>query len=233
MIASWMLYAVAVGALLTVAALGLDRVAIARRRPTRIVWFTALSLSIMLPIARAAARLAPEPTAAVRVIPFTITVQSPAMAARASLWNRENVDRALLVGWCALSALLLLRLTRSVLTLRRTRGTWSSTDIDGTSVRLSKNVGPAVIGLRSMDVVLPEWILSLDAPLRAIVSAARGRTPKRARSRTCSSAPPSLWHSCPGTRRCGFRRGGFAWLSSSIATRACSWRIRPPSATAC
>jgi TonB family protein len=169
MIASWMLYAVAVGALMTVAALGLDRVAVARRRPTRIVWVTALSLAIVLPVGRAAARLAPEPTAAVRVIPFTITVQSPAMTARASLWNRETVDRALMVGWCLLSALLLLRLTRSVLTLRRTRGTWSSTDIDGTSVRLSKNVGPAVIGLRSMDVVLPEWILSLDAPLRAIV----------------------------------------------------------------
>src|SRR5678810_1316860 len=72
-------------------------------------------------------------------------------------------------GWFALSALLLFRLTRSVLTLRRTRGTWSSTDVDGTPVRLSKNVGPAVIGLRSMDVVLPEWILSLDTPLRAIV----------------------------------------------------------------
>ena len=82
MIASWMLYAVAVGALLTVAALGLDRVAIARRRQTRIVWFTALSLSIMLPVGRAAARLAPEPTAAVRVIPFSLTVQSPARAAR-------------------------------------------------------------------------------------------------------------------------------------------------------
>jgi TonB family protein len=91
------------------------------------------------------------------------------MSARASVWNRENVDRALMYGWFALSALLLFRLTRSVLTLRRTRGTWSSTDVDGTPVRLSKNVGPAVIGLRSMDVVIPEWILSLDAPLRAIV----------------------------------------------------------------
>jgi TonB family protein len=169
MIASWMLYAVAVGALLTVAALGLDRVAIARRRPTRIIWFAALSLSIVLPIGRAAVKLAPEPTAGVRVIPFTITVQSPAMTARPSAWNRENVDRALLFAWCALSALLLFRLTRSVLTLRRTRGMWESADLDGTAVRLSKNVGPAVIGLRSMDVVLPEWILSLDTPLRAIV----------------------------------------------------------------
>ncbi len=169
MIASWMLYTVAVGALLTVAALGLDRVAIARRRPTRIVWFSALVLAIVLPIGRAAVQLAPQRTVGVRVIPFTITVQSPAMTTRASLWNRDNVDRALLFGWSVLSALLLFRLTRSVLTLRRTRGMWRSTDIDGTSVRLSKNVGPAVIGLRSMDVVLPEWILSLDAPLRAIV----------------------------------------------------------------
>ncbi len=64
MIASWMLYAVAVGALLTVAALGLDRVAIARRRPTRIVWFSALVLAIVLPIGRAALQLAPQRTAA-------------------------------------------------------------------------------------------------------------------------------------------------------------------------
>jgi TonB family protein len=53
--------------------------------------------------------------------------------------------------------------------LQRTRDTWQSAQLDGTPVRLSKNVGPAVIGLRTMDVVLPEWILSLDTPLRAIV----------------------------------------------------------------
>jgi TonB family protein len=169
MIASWMLYTALVGTLLTLAAIGLDRVAVARRRPVRMIWFSALMLSIVLPIGRAAVQLAPDRTAAVRVIPFTITVQSPAMTVRASWWNRENVDRALLFAWCALSALLLLRLTRSVLTLRRTRGTWQPADLDGTQVRLSKNIGPAVIGLRSMDVVLPEWILSLDAPLRAIV----------------------------------------------------------------
>ena len=94
MIASWMLYTVAVGALLTVAALGLDRVAIARRRPTRIVWFSALLLAIMLPIGRAAVQLAPQRTAAVRVIPFTITVQSPAMTTRVSMLEpRERRPR--------------------------------------------------------------------------------------------------------------------------------------------
>jgi TonB family protein len=169
MIASWMLYTALVGVLMTLAAIGLDRVAVARRRPVRMIWFSALLLSVILPIGRAAIQLAPKPVAPVQVIPFTITVQSPAMKAQASAWNRENVDRALLYAWVVLSALLFFRLTRSMSTLRRTRGTWSSTDVDGTSVRLSKNVGPAVIGLRSMDVVIPEWILSLDAPLRAIV----------------------------------------------------------------
>ncbi len=169
MIASWMLYTALVGVLLTLAALGLDRVAVARARPVRMIWFAALVLSVVLPIGRAAVQLAPERTAPVQIIPFTVTVQAPAIVARASMWSRENVDRALLFAWCALSALLLCRLARSVLTLRRTRGTWTPADIDGTAVRVSKNVGPAVIGLRSMDVVLPEWILSLDTPLRAIV----------------------------------------------------------------
>src|SRR5262249_31387120 len=152
MIASWMLYTALVGVLMTLAAIGLDRVAVAGRRPVRMIWFSALVLSIVFPIGRAVVQLAPQRVAPVRVIPFIITVQSPAMTARASLWNRENVDRALMYAWFALSALLLYRLTRSVVTLRRTRGTWSPTDIDGTAVRLSKNVGPAVIGLRSMDV---------------------------------------------------------------------------------
>jgi beta-lactamase regulating signal transducer with metallopeptidase domain len=102
-------------------------------------------------------------------MPFTITVQSPAMTSRGGGVSREAIDRALLFVWCGLSGLLLLRLTRGVVMLRRTSSTWTPAEIDGTPVRLSSNVGPAVIGLRSMDVVLPEWILTLDAPLRAIV----------------------------------------------------------------
>ncbi|HEV8235234.1 MAG TPA: M56 family metallopeptidase [Gemmatimonadaceae bacterium] len=169
MIASWMLYTALVGALMTVAAIALDRAAVARHRPTRMIWFAALVLSIAWPIGRAAARVAPEQTRAVRLMPFTITVQSPAMTSRAGGVSREAIDRALLFVWCGLSGLLLLRLTRGVVMLRRTSSTWTPAEIDGTPVRLSSNVGPAVIGLRSMDVVLPEWILSLDAPLRAIV----------------------------------------------------------------
>lgn len=169
MIASWMLYAALVGGLMTLAAAALDRSAMARRRPTRMIWFAALLLSVVWPIGRATARLAPERTHGVQLIPFAITVQSPAITSRASGLSRETIDRALLFVWCALSALLLLRLGHGLTTLRRSSKTWTPAEIDGTSVRLSQNVGPAVVGLRSMDVVLPEWILSLDEPLRAIV----------------------------------------------------------------
>lgn len=169
MIASWMLYAALVGALMTVVAVALDRVAVARQRPTRMIWFAALLLSIAWPVGRAAARFAPERTQGVRLIPFSITVQSSAITSRASGLSRDAIDRGLVVLWFGLSACLFMRLTRGVITLRRTSSTWKPAEIDGTPVRLSSNVGPAVIGLRSMDVVLPEWILSLDESLRAIV----------------------------------------------------------------
>jgi TonB family protein len=169
MISSWMLYTALVGVLMTVAAIALDRVAMTRRQPTRMIWFVALLLSITWPIGRAAARMAPERTRAVQLMRFSITVQSPAMTIRSGAFDRAALDRALLFVWCGLSGLFLLRLMRGVTSLRRTSSTWEHTEIDGTPVRLSSNVGPAVIGLRPMDVVVPAWILSLDAPLRAIV----------------------------------------------------------------
>jgi TonB family protein len=169
MIASWMLYAALVGILMTVAATALDRAAVARQRPTRMIWAAALALSIAWPVGRGIARMTPERATPVRLMPFTITVQSPAMTSRATALSRAAIDRALLFGWCGMSALLILRLLRGLNTLRRTSTTWKPAEVDGTAVRLSSNVGPAVVGLRSMDVVLPEWILSLDQPLRAIV----------------------------------------------------------------
>lgn len=168
MIASWMFYALVVGLSLTVAAEALERVAAARRLPVRYIWAAAILLSVAGPAVSALRRLAPAPIAPVAMLPFTITL--PPTTAIASGPDRgAMIDRGALVLWCAFSAFLLLRLSRAVVTLRRTRNGWRLSDVDGTAVRLSTNVGPAVVGLRSMDVVLPEWILTLDAPLRAIV----------------------------------------------------------------
>ena len=46
MIASWMLYLLAVSTLLAMAAHALDRSLVAARRPTRLVWAAAIALAL-------------------------------------------------------------------------------------------------------------------------------------------------------------------------------------------
>ena len=167
MIASWMAYAAAVSALLTIAGVALERVAAARGRPRRIVWFAMLLGSLAWPAASTLRHLLPE---SATPLPLAITVlPAQVVFGNAGLDRATLINRGLMVAWALASALLLFRLARGMLRLRRTRDGWRRGVIDGTSVRLSGNVGPAVVGLRSMEVVLPEWIVSLDAPLRAIV----------------------------------------------------------------
>ena len=171
MIGSWMLYAVVVSALFTVAAHALERVVVSRGRPRRMLWAVAMTLSLAWPVVTGLRRLAVDEAAPVTLAPFTITVPGPEAivpAARTPV-RGEEIDRALIVLWAALSALLLIRLGSGIATLRRARQGWRREELDGMTVCVSPNVGPAVVGLRSMNVVLPEWILGLDAPLRALV----------------------------------------------------------------
>ena len=171
MIASWMSYAFLVGALLAIAAIVVERINAARRWPMRAVWAAAVFLSIAWPVGSAVREVLAARMQPVTVLPFTITVQpsrivsdQPLAPDRAAL-----VDRVLVSLWIGMSILLLARLVRGVVMLRRSRRDWLEGEIDGTPVRLSDNVGPAVVGLHPMHVVVPEWILTLDAPLRAIV----------------------------------------------------------------
>jgi TonB family protein len=170
MISSWMLYTGAISVLLTIAALAAERGLSARRLPTRYVWAAAQLLSIAWPVASVVHRLLPVPPP-VSVLPFTIVVQSPAVIVETPLGVRiaALAERALVVLWIALSIALLIRLAHGIVALRQMRREWRRGRIDGVAVRLSANVGPAVVGLRTMDVVLPEWIFSLDAALRTIV----------------------------------------------------------------
>jgi beta-lactamase regulating signal transducer with metallopeptidase domain len=137
----------------------------------RFVWAASMIVSVGWAAASAIRRLLPDIGEPVRLVPFSITLEpTRAMAAGAMNAGRAAmIDRGLLALWISLSVLLLARLLIAVRTLRRARGDWRAADVDGIAVRLLRNVGPAVVGLRSMDVVLPEWIMTLDAPLRALV----------------------------------------------------------------
>ena len=171
MIASWMLYTLAVGALVTVAAFALDRARAARGRATRGVWAAAIALSIAIPVIGAIPLEVLSRLHGPRTVPFTITVAAPA----AIVVTADSSDRATLVNgalialWAGASLLLLVRLARATRSLARMQAQWRSGEVDGVHVQLSSDVGPAVIGLGPMHVVLPEWILALDTPHRALV----------------------------------------------------------------
>lgn len=170
MIVSWMLYALAVGGLVTAAAFALDRALTARGHASRWVWAVAMALSIAIPIVGAIPRDVFTLSHG-RPVPFTITVAAP----RAIVITGNSTSRGAMVNgtlfafWTCASALLLLRLLVAARSLRRMRARWRPGEVDGVSVQLSSDVGPAVIGLGPMHVVLPEWILALDTPHRALV----------------------------------------------------------------
>src|SRR3569833_2936111 len=167
-----MLFALALSALFTVAAFAVERVLKGSGKPVRFVWTAAIALSVLWPMAPTIARLLPTPPQPVNVLPFTIvfsapyTISADEAAAIARAWL---IDRALLAVWIVSSLLLVARLIHGSIRLDASRRAWKRGRVNGVRVQISENVGPAVVGLRSMDVVVPEWILSLDENLRAIV----------------------------------------------------------------
>lgn len=180
--ASWMIFTAALGALVWFGALNLERVAVANGLPRRGVWAAALAIACVWPMASALLPFAPPPTLARTIAsPFTIVVGVPSTVAvtRPSTASPSiaslgagphfSIDRALVVTWALLSMLCILRLAFAFIALRRRQGNWRRDRVDEVDVRIAPHDGPAVVGLRQMDVVLPEWILSFDEAERAMV----------------------------------------------------------------
>jgi TonB family protein len=173
MIAAWMLFATMLGLLLGAAAMAAEPLLAARRHPRRVVWLAALVLAILWP---AAGVLTGRTTALVRAAPVVVTAVTLPLT-RASAYVAQistgrlaaRVDGLLLGSWAAATLLLLVRLSVGRRRLERQRRQWASTSVDGLSVQLSHETGPAVVGVWPMEIVLPRWTLALDQPLRALV----------------------------------------------------------------
>lgn len=176
-----MLYAMLVAALLSVAALGLERVATVLGRPRRWVWVAAISASIILPLVTlfglnvAGGQTTILPVGAGRVVRGALQplVASGTPTGGTSITNLN----VLLVGtWFAASAVLLLGLFRSHRELSAARSGWGSAtpSVLGLSgvelpLRLSDDFGPAVIGWRRSEIVLPRWLLDIPPVERSLV----------------------------------------------------------------
>jgi TonB family protein len=171
MIASWMLYTLVMSVLITVMAIGLERVGMTLRRPVRLIWVASIAASLIAPAVALAWSTVSREKASVQLMPFVIDVQraNPITANGSRRGWGVSLDMLLAAAWALGTVALLTRLAREARSLRRRRRSWRQGEVDGVDVHLAPDAGPAVVGVRSMSVVLPEWIFDLDRPLRAMV----------------------------------------------------------------
>lgn len=85
-------------------------------------------------------------------------------------WSSGSGEMAL-AGWLVLSLALCGWLVAGFYSLRRTQREWKRTTIDGVDVDVSPSAGPAVFGVTSHRIVLPEWAIQMELERRRLIIA--------------------------------------------------------------
>ncbi len=183
MIATWMVYTIAMGAALSAAAWVAEHALRALRLPCRGAWVAAIALSFAWPAAALWRQTTRAPAVASSVVHLPtphITVPGRAVPNQAPTWYRRVIaadmgaataflDAPLLLGWGLASFLLLAQLARAVRAIRRGPVDWRPRLMDGMPVLVSRSFGPAVVGFRDFRIVVPEWVLDMSNVERAFV----------------------------------------------------------------
>lgn len=184
MIASWMLYALLVSALVAAGAWLLEEVVRQRGGPVRLLWLGALLATVAL-VAAAPLRIAEPLALQAKVAPSAQPADAApprrdglAAAVRAAVQSARDAvssplraaaalgdgpaGTALGIGWMALSAAVLGLAGATLLRARRARRRWPLARMADARVRVAPRTGPAVLGVLHPEVVVPSWLL--DAP---------------------------------------------------------------------
>jgi beta-lactamase regulating signal transducer with metallopeptidase domain len=188
MIAAWIVYGLAVSAVLSLAALLMERAARWIGGATRWTWAGALVLGWTLPFL--AGRLSERGAAGMiggREGASSQTAESgrgvlavvsePLRSAAAELGNAWSligsaataVDFPLTVIWIAAAGFILSALAITYRRLRIRSYTWPLLSLHGHQVRMSEDLGPAVLGVGHGQVVLPRWAVECPPSHRRLI----------------------------------------------------------------
>lgn len=158
MIAIWMVYCVVLALVLSAAALLGERAARALGYESRRVWAAALGGAVVLPLVGVVLRSADMPEEA--LFADQGAAVSPVLAMLVeSVDALSLLDGPLLTLWMVASATVLMGLTTLAWHTRRRIARLPRAHVDGAEVRVSNDVGPAVVGLVRGSIVLPRWAL--------------------------------------------------------------------------
>jgi hypothetical protein len=184
-IATWMLYCLAVSLLVGVAAAALEGALRLRGLPARWPWLGALAASVVIPatslLSPGAVRGAGGGAAAqggtagdaLAGIALVVTPVAEGSQGLLSLLGGRTprLDGPLFWLWVGSSVALVLFVVVAQWRLARRRRRWTHTRVDGLPVLLSRSVGPAVVGFVRSVVVLPEWVLEAEPSQRQLMLA--------------------------------------------------------------
>ena len=179
MIAVWMLYCVGIGLAFVVVGHALERGLHFAGRPTRWAWIIALLGSFVVPIAAwlrpdafstfVAPISLPMESSGASSLPPTSTTSTILPQPSSQPFSLTDLDTPLRWGWGLASIALVLVLGVATTRLVSMQRRWRRAAVDGRHVLVSPNVGPAVVGVWSPRVVLPEWALQLPERERELM----------------------------------------------------------------
>ena len=172
---SWMVYAALIGMLVAAGALALERLVSSMGCPRRFVWLAALALAGLLPLVGGLGD-SPEPVVVPTVAatesaaPSTLEVTSgQGFIPPLPLPTSRTAARTAALAWGMGSAAALAAVCAVLFSVARARRRWARTRVDGSVVYVSRNFGPALVGIASPRVVIPSWVLESDTAARAAI----------------------------------------------------------------
>jgi beta-lactamase regulating signal transducer with metallopeptidase domain len=168
---SWMLHATVVSLLIGLAVLAFERSAQVRRKPARWLWGIGIMASLVIPLipSRVSVQIpemtyivdratspkiqAPGQTTAIELSRFTWSI-----AGADRLQASQEVETLLGGAWRMASVALVVLMVGGGAHLSRLRRSWEPGSMAGTTVYLSEDSGPAVVGFLHPHIVVPRWL---------------------------------------------------------------------------
>lgn len=172
MILYGMLYAVAVGLPIFLAAAVSSRLLRRHGRAERGAWIAALILglaspviALTMPTAKPPATSVPFPVVETGLIGLPAAVAVPVPVASGAL----GLDEILIGLWLLTSLVLVVRWAVTATRLARLTRSCPVETVDGIRVSLTSDLGPAVAGWMRPRILVPAWLMSMPQPQRSLV----------------------------------------------------------------
>jgi beta-lactamase regulating signal transducer with metallopeptidase domain len=186
-------YGFVIGTLLALCGVAIDGLCRQHRLPTRWVWAVCIAATVVLVLESTLTSLGatanqavslPEGVGVANVSPASAGVAAAlrtALDAGGAMLRSGVVAAArllparatLVVGmlWIVCSVATLVTLALVHLRMRRVRRAWPAAELQGRRVRIAPSLGPAVVGVVSPEIVVPQWLLHrTDEEQRLVVA---------------------------------------------------------------